>query len=347
MSSLFSIAIPTFNRADLLKKTLKSALNQTYENIEIVVSDDGSDDNTKALIESFNSDKIIYNRNKQNIGSMANFVKAFEMASGKYFSFLQDDDILCKDFVEKACNGLNHSDDITLYYSFAISTKNIEFVHGQLIHGTPLRLDWINKTPRIIPGKLWIPFSLIAKTGNPPTVAFKTKILRKYIKDCYINDGELLTERKIAAANASAGNVFIDPNIGAINRIHDGQRNFILKNETPNIRHLHFLNMVDYLQTLAEPIDKWENEFLELIKESDSFWKNKWLDQTRSWPNDKWLCSGVKKILEDQVFEVIDDKSYKFFKQLKLVIKLILPPILIEIFRLSKNILMYQNSNTK
>lgn len=334
MSSLFTIGIPTFNRADLLKKTIESALNQTYENIEIVVSDDNSYDDTKSVIESFNSDKIIYKRNKQNIGSMANFISAFEMANGEYFSFLQDDDILCKDFIEKACKGLNQSDDITLYYSFAISTKNIEFVHGELIHGTPIALDWINKTPRIISGKLWPPFSLIAKTGNPPTLAFKTKILRKYIKDCYTNDGELLTERKIAAANASAGNVFIDPRIGAINRIHDGQRNLILKNQNPNVRNLHFLNMVDYLQTLVEPIDKWENGFLELIIESDSYWKNKWLQQTKSWPNNKWLCNDVKKILEDQVVEVIDNNSSKFFNHLKSVIKLILPPILLKFFRL-------------
>ena len=152
--SLFTIGIPTFNRADLLKKTIESALNQTYENIEIVVSDDNSYDDTKSVIESFNSDKIIYKRNKQNIGSMANFISAFEMANGEHFSFLQDDDILCKDFIEKAYKGLNQSDDITLYYSFSISTKNIEFIHGELIHGTPIALDWINKTPRIISGKL-------------------------------------------------------------------------------------------------------------------------------------------------------------------------------------------------
>ena len=75
---------------------------------------------------------------------------------------------------------------------------------------------------------------------------------------------------------------------------------------------------------------------MELIIESDPYWRNKWLEQAKSWPDNKWLCNDVKKILENEVVEVINDNSSKFFNHIKRVIKLILPPIILKIFRLFK-----------
>ena len=80
---------------------------------------------------------------------------------------------------------------------------------------------------------------------------------------------------------------------------------------------------------------------MELIIESDPYWRNKWLEQAKSWPDNKWLCNDVKKILENEVVEVINDNSSKFFNHIKPVIKLILPPIILKIFRLSKKIMIF------
>ena len=71
---LVTIAIPTYNRADgYLRDALKSAMNQTYENIEIVVSDNCSPDNTEDYIKGIDDPRIRYFRQKEGILPNDNF----------------------------------------------------------------------------------------------------------------------------------------------------------------------------------------------------------------------------------------------------------------------------------
>lgn len=104
---LVSIAIPTYNRADsFLKEALESAVNQTYPNIEILVSDNCSEDETERVVEGFQDSRIRYFRQPQNIGSNKNCNFCLEHARGKYIVFLFDDDLLDTDFVETCINAL-------------------------------------------------------------------------------------------------------------------------------------------------------------------------------------------------------------------------------------------------
>ncbi|MCS7086457.1 MAG: glycosyltransferase, partial [Bacteroidia bacterium] len=59
-SPFFSIVIPTYRRAHLIGKTLESFLNQTYTDFEIIVVDDGGNDNTRTVVESFGDSRIYY-----------------------------------------------------------------------------------------------------------------------------------------------------------------------------------------------------------------------------------------------------------------------------------------------
>lgn len=101
---LVTIVICTHNRADLLRRALLSAINQTYTNIEIIVSDDASVDDTEKLVESyieqFNKVKIIYRRNKVNSGACYTRNEAFKIAKGKYIAGLDDDDEFTPDRLE-------------------------------------------------------------------------------------------------------------------------------------------------------------------------------------------------------------------------------------------------------
>ena len=89
-----SVIIPTFNRCLLLKQALDSVLAQSYRNIEIIVADNASTDDTDALMQNYlEQPGIIYRRNIENTGMVANWKDAVEnIASGDWFILLSDDD---------------------------------------------------------------------------------------------------------------------------------------------------------------------------------------------------------------------------------------------------------------
>jgi glycosyltransferase involved in cell wall biosynthesis len=99
-NSLVSIGIPTYNRANsYLKHALRSAVNQTYKNIEIIVSDNCSPDHTESVVKEFNDPRIRFYRQKENIGPHRNCNFCLEQSRGKYFLLLLDDDLVDDDFV--------------------------------------------------------------------------------------------------------------------------------------------------------------------------------------------------------------------------------------------------------
>ncbi len=98
---LVSITIPTYNRPDYLKLAIKSAIEQTYRNLEIIVSDNGSPVSVLPIIESFNDSRIRFHRYEVAVSMFENHIGCFKMATGKYVASLHDDDMWAKDFLEK------------------------------------------------------------------------------------------------------------------------------------------------------------------------------------------------------------------------------------------------------
>ena len=119
MNSKMSVGIPTYNRRDKLKKAIDSILSQDYDNIEIIVSDNASTDGTEELMKQYEQDsRIIYTRNKENLGPPANGKQAYLKATGEYYMVLCDDDIVVgKTFFSKAIKLMEEN-------------KNIVFTHG-------------------------------------------------------------------------------------------------------------------------------------------------------------------------------------------------------------------------
>ena len=102
---LVTIAIPTYNRANgYLRNAIECALRQTYQNVEIVVSDNCSSDNTEDVVKGFSDQRVRYFRQQVNIGANNNFNFCLERANGKYLLLLHDDDLIDDDFIE-VCMG--------------------------------------------------------------------------------------------------------------------------------------------------------------------------------------------------------------------------------------------------
>ena len=97
-----SIMIPTYNRAHFLAEAIESALMQDYPNLEVIVSDNASTDNTRECVQRYLTDpRFRYYRNDENLGSSANYERLlYEYAAGVYGQYLTDDDVLLQRLAE-------------------------------------------------------------------------------------------------------------------------------------------------------------------------------------------------------------------------------------------------------
>jgi glycosyltransferase involved in cell wall biosynthesis len=118
---LVTIGIPTFNRSSKLGAAIRSALDQTHEKVEVLVSDNGSTDNTAAVVASFNDDRLRYVRQDTNRGMVANFNACLDGAKGEYFLMLSDDDTLHRNAVETLVSPLVNGVDGAPAQSIGIS----------------------------------------------------------------------------------------------------------------------------------------------------------------------------------------------------------------------------------
>lgn len=87
-----SVIIPTYNRANLIGKPIRSILSQSYQNFEIIVVDDCSTDDTEQAISSFNDPRIRYLRHQNNSGAAVARNTGIDNSTGDYIAFLDSDD---------------------------------------------------------------------------------------------------------------------------------------------------------------------------------------------------------------------------------------------------------------
>lgn len=100
MSSLVSVIIPCYNAENFIGDAIKSVLNQTYPNVEAVVIDDGSTDNSLDVIKAFNVDRVRYHSGI-NQGAQLARNTGIELAQGEWIKFLDADDLLLHDCIER------------------------------------------------------------------------------------------------------------------------------------------------------------------------------------------------------------------------------------------------------
>ena len=103
MDKLVSILIPTFNNEDFVQEAIRSALDQTYENIEIIVVDNQSTDGSWARLKAISEkeSRVKVYQNEGNYGPVKNWIIAAHKATGYYAKFLWSDDLITPDFLEK------------------------------------------------------------------------------------------------------------------------------------------------------------------------------------------------------------------------------------------------------
>ena len=111
-----SIGVPVYNAANFLARALESLLAQTYPHLEIIICDNASTDGTAAIGREFaeRDSRVRYVRNDTNIGANPNFLKALDLASGKYFTWTAADDLRPRHAIEACVRALEASPEAVM-----------------------------------------------------------------------------------------------------------------------------------------------------------------------------------------------------------------------------------------
>ena len=111
---LVTIAIPTFNRALLLKECIASALAQTYKNFEVLVSNNASSDETQQVLAGFVDERLRVINQPVNIGLIGNWNACLAAARGEYFVLVCDDDRIAPWLLERCVSLVNQKRELPI-----------------------------------------------------------------------------------------------------------------------------------------------------------------------------------------------------------------------------------------
>jgi len=135
-SPTVSVILPTYNRAHLIGRAIQSVLSQTYQDFELIIVDDGSTDNTKEIVKSFNNVRIKYIKHAKNKGGSAARNTGIRAARGEYIAFQDSDDEWLPEKLEKQTAILiNASPKVGIVYSdmWRIAEKRKSYWHSPTI----------------------------------------------------------------------------------------------------------------------------------------------------------------------------------------------------------------------
>lgn len=148
----FSIVIPTYNRAGFIRKTIESVLVQSFQDFEIIVVDDGSTDNTEAVVNSVVSDKIkFYKKENAERAAARNF--GSKVSNGLYINFLDSDDVIYPHHLQSAKDFYKRNQEVKIFHlgydikdehgKLLRSVANIQSINQQILSGNILSCNGV------------------------------------------------------------------------------------------------------------------------------------------------------------------------------------------------------------
>jgi glycosyltransferase involved in cell wall biosynthesis len=113
-----SLGMPVYNGENFLKQALDSLLSQTFEDFELIVSDNASTDRTEEICREYatRDRRIRYYRQEKNLGAASNFNYVFELSRGEYFKWAAHDDLCAPSFIAECVEVLDPDESVILCY---------------------------------------------------------------------------------------------------------------------------------------------------------------------------------------------------------------------------------------
>lgn len=148
---LISVIVPVYNHEKFIAQALESVINQTYSNLQILVSDDKSTDKSSEIINEYaaKDKRIEVLQNDKNLGICDNFNQLFDNVKGEYVAFFSGDDVMVQDKLEKQFLFLeNHPDVVVVHHNAWLidQNSNKKSLHQDKLIPLNNPLDWALKT---------------------------------------------------------------------------------------------------------------------------------------------------------------------------------------------------------
>jgi len=114
-----SIGLPVYNGENFLEEAINSILPQTFEDFELIISDNASTDRTQEICKGYaaKDHRIRYYRNQQNVGAASNYNRVFELSTGKYFKWAAHDDLCAPVLIERCLEVLDSEPSVVICYA--------------------------------------------------------------------------------------------------------------------------------------------------------------------------------------------------------------------------------------
>ena len=199
MNDLVSIITPSYNTANFIGETIKSVLNQTYQNWEMIIVDDCSTDNTDEIVSQFSDSRIIYLKNEKNSGAAVSRNRALKEAKGRWIAFLDSDDLWKEDKLQKQISFMEENQYSFSYTNYHEINENSE-PNGTFVTG-PSHITKTGMFNYCWPGCLTVMYDSevigdleITPIKKNNDYAMWLKIIKK--EDCFLLDEDLGMYRK-------------------------------------------------------------------------------------------------------------------------------------------------------
>ena len=173
---LVSIVIPVYNSEKFLEKSIKSALEQTYKKIEIIVIDDGSTDSSSNILKRHEKEIIIIHQEKQGLANAVNH--AIKKMKGKWLKWLSPDDLLKTDAVEILVNSAKSLPENTILYSNWELIDNKDELQKNFSESNYNKFDNFDYNVRLIDGQ-----QININTSLIPRVLFNKGCIFRQLSD--------------------------------------------------------------------------------------------------------------------------------------------------------------------
>lgn len=142
MTSRFSIVIPLYNKEDYIEKTLESVLDQTYTELEVIIVDDGSTDNSVSIVNGFSDDRIkLISQNNSGVSIARNTGVA--NSQNPYVAFLDADDTWSINYLEEISKLITTYPESSCYVSALQKNNNNRIISYRSNHGDEGCLDYL------------------------------------------------------------------------------------------------------------------------------------------------------------------------------------------------------------